>query len=643
MKRGATGGKNHWRAPWIAAFCGLGVFLISGPAPAKKAKDYSTAERLVEEARQAQIDGDTTHCFALLRQAIRVAPDYELARWQLGQMQVGGEWLSVEEAQRRAAADPRQAEYRDRRKAHGESPEGQLALARWCRKNDLTDEARFHWASVLSVDPNNEEALRAIDMRWQNGRLLTREDIAQQKEQLRESKRATKRRSPSIAKWRRDVASSDPGKREAALDEIRAITSPDVIPGLEAVTLGRDAGRKNTSEECREICLAFLEALAKMPEPAATESLVRHAVFSPAKDVRTAAIEKLKSRPQLEYVPLLLSGLAMPIESSFYVRTDPDGSVHYTHSLYREGADKDWSMDARLSAMQYDLGSRRTVWDVPTQTLEIGPQTGAEPAALRRKAAVASSYQNRFGNAAVSTERQVWQANETAEALNARILPVLAGATGKDLGESPKAWWDWWRDQNEYYASDDKDVDRHYVSHTDSFYYGFPAHDVRYPPPPPPPPRPPGLFSCFAKGTLVWTKTGQRPIESLELGDLVLAQNVETGQLTYQPVIGRTVRPPSAMVKLSIGGEELRTTLGHPLWVAGIGWRMAKELGDGAVLHSVTGSRRIETAVPDGEEEAYNLVVAGFNTYFVGESGVLVHDNTPRRPTRATIPGLAAK
>jgi hypothetical protein len=35
--------------------------------------------------------------------------------------------------------------------------------------------------------------------------------------------------------------------------------------------------------------------------------------------------------------------------------------------------------------------------------------------------------------------------------------------------------------------------------------------------------------------------------------------------------------------------------------------------------------------------------VADFNTYFVGESGVLVHDNTPRTPTRAVLPGLTSK
>jgi hypothetical protein len=118
---------------------------------------------------------------------------------------------------------------------------------------------------------------------------------------------------------------------------------------------------------------------------------------------------------------------------------------------------------------------------------------------------------------------------------------------------------------------------------------------------------------------------------------------VETGELTYKPVIGRTVRPPTPILKFSWRGEALRASRGHPFWVVGIGWRMAKELGDGAILYGVTGSPRVEAIELDGEEEAYNLVVADFNTYFVGESGILVHDNTPRRPTRATLPGMAAK
>jgi hypothetical protein len=66
---------------------------------------------------------------------------------------------------------------------------------------------------------------------------------------------------------------------------------------------------------------------------------------------------------------------------------------------------------------------------------------------------------------------------------------------------------------------------------------------------------------------------------------------------------------------------------------------MAKELERGATLHSLADSGRIESVESATNTETYNLVVADFNTYFIGMSGVLAHDNTPRRPTQAIVPG----
>jgi hypothetical protein len=198
---------------------------------------------------------------------------------------------------------------------------------------------------------------------------------------------------------------------------------------------------------------------------------------------------------------------------------------------------------------------------------------------------------------------------------------VLANVTGQNFGPQPRQWWDWWSDYNDYEQPEVRPV--------------YESNDARYEAAP--------MCECFSAGTPVWTKSGERPIETLGLGDLVLSQNVETGELAYKPVIGRTVRPPSTLLKVSIGGDELLTTRGHPFWVAGAGWRMAREIESGAILHGITCAPRIEAVEPAIDAEAYNLVVADFNTYFVGESGVLVHDNTPRKPTRATLPGLVAK
>jgi hypothetical protein len=618
----------------------LAISTVSSAAEAVEPVVSETALRLVDEARLAKLAGDATRQFALLRQAVSLAPDYEVARWQLGQIKVGDDWVAVEEAQRRAGANPKQAEYRELRGQHGESADGQLALARWCRKNDLHDEAKFHWASVLFVDPTNEEALEALDMHWSGGRLLTRDQIADERDQLREYKKRLKAWRPKIAKWERDVWSTNASKRESALKEIRSVADPEAIPALEQLSLGEKIADEKRVKESTELSLAVLDVLDKIHAPVATESLVRHAVFSPLPEVQASATAKLKPRPQHEYVPVLLSGLAMPLESSFTVRTAGDGSVHYQHSLFREGPESDWEVDTRLSLVQNNFGGRHYHFDVGSKKLTVGPPNSSWPRETAKKANISSRYLESYGRTAAATEMQVAQINQATEALNGAVTKVLLGATGEKF-DTPREWWDWWRDDNEYYASDERPVDRQYYSDTDSYYFGAPSYSVSFPRPDPPP-RGYGM-SCFAKGTTVWTKTGQRPIETLELGDLVLAQNIESGELNFKPVVARTVRPPSEIVTISVEHEEVRTTLGHPFWVAGTGWRMAKELEDGAILHGVTGAPRVSSVEKAEKEEAYNLVVADFNTYFVGESGVLVHDNTPRTPTRATLPGLTAK
>jgi len=58
-------------------------------------------------------------------------------------------------------------------------------------------------------------------------------------------------------------------------------------------------------------------------------------------------------------------------------------------------------------------------------------------------------------------------------------------------------------------------------------------------------------------------------------------------------------------------------------------------------LHSLNGSLSIDNIEELPEpQQAYNLVVQDFNSYFVGKTGILVHDNEFRKPTHATVPGL---
>jgi hypothetical protein len=140
---------------------------------------------------------------------------------------------------------------------------------------------------------------------------------------------------------------------------------------------------------------------------------------------------------------------------------------------------------------------------------------------------------------------------------------------------------------------------------------------------------------------MVWTRTGLRPIETLEIGDFVLAQDTNTGELRYKAVLGRTIRKDRPTLSIECGSETIQATLGHPMWVAGKGWKMAKELQPGDVLHGANGPVLVDNSTAADAIDVFNLIVADDHDYFVGQAGILVHDNSPRGPLATVVPGLA--
>jgi intein/homing endonuclease len=149
-----------------------------------------------------------------------------------------------------------------------------------------------------------------------------------------------------------------------------------------------------------------------------------------------------------------------------------------------------------------------------------------------------------------------------------------------------------------------------------------------------------GPHSCFVAGTPVWTQTGPIQIEKIKPGDCVVSQNIETGELALKPVSATTTRPLSSLINIQVGENIIRATRGHPFWVSGAGWKMAKELKVGDLLHTIRGAVLIDNVEEKDEEVCYNLVADDFDTYFVGKDKILVHDNELRTPTENIVPGL---
>jgi len=612
----------------IRCWLSIVLLLCSTPLFAGATDDAMTVKRLIQESAEARADANLGLAYELLHDAVRIDPENSQARWQLGQVKTRNEWVSIEESQRRAAADPRQAKYEQRKNELVDNPAESAALARWCRKNNLDDEARVQWKNVLNADPNNREALRGVQMHWRDGELMSAGDVKQARLDSVSAKQLTRHWTPEVAAWLRDLASKDESVVKAATDRINSISDIGAIPPFETATISVNSTASKKNPAVERMSLAFITALRDMPESPATDSLVRYALFPQSSNVRAAAIQELRYRQVTDFVPNLLDALAAPIKSSYRVDRDPDGSMHYSRELYREGPFADSSYQSVRSIFQpFSQSAVFANVDQSASSPLISVQ--AINARARGLSAVGAQRAARqYEQELAQGEAQVEAINKQTAASNERIVAVLEGATDQSLGSEPRKWWDWYQDYTDYYRSYDRPV---YATRETSNDYILP---------PIVPTGSGGGVECFVRGTPVWTKTGPKPIETLTTGDLVLSQNVNSGEIAYKPVLQRTLRPAGPTVIVSTSNEQLRVTRGHPFWVDGVGWQMTKELEDGAFLHAISGTATVESVRPGIDEETFNLVVSDFNTYFVGERGILVHDNVPRRPTRAVVPSL---
>jgi hypothetical protein len=139
---------------------------------------------------------------------------------------------------------------------------------------------------------------------------------------------------------------------------------------------------------------------------------------------------------------------------------------------------------------------------------------------------------------------------------------------------------------------------------------------------------------CFAAGTPVDTEHGDRPIESIAVGERVWARDVTSGAIALRTVVNRYRTNGVKVVDLELSSalgqrERVAVTPGHLFWIEGAGWTRADSLS-ARPLWSIE-DRLSAQIVGEGAEPAtvYNLEVAEFHSYFVGRAHVLVHNGDP--------------
>lgn len=85
---------------------------------------------------------------------------------------------------------------------------------------------------------------------------------------------------------------------------------------------------------------------------------------------------------------------------------------------------------------------------------------------------------------------------------------------------------------------------------------------------------------CFPKSTLIDMFDGKKPIQDLQVGDMVASWNEAEQKFEYKPIL-RTFRTKAhdiVTVKLE-NGQEINCTANHPFFTAVSGWKKANELG----------------------------------------------------------------
>ncbi len=120
---------------------------------------------------------------------------------------------------------------------------------------------------------------------------------------------------------------------------------------------------------------------------------------------------------------------------------------------------------------------------------------------------------------------------------------------------------------------------------------------------------------CFIAETSIATEIGAVAIETIKVGDYVWATNPESGETELKQVVQTFVNEATE----------------HPFYSPVKGWTAACKLRAGDILVMLNGEyvvvEQVQHELLETPVTVYNFEVEGFHTYYVGDTGILVHNS----------------
>ena len=640
--------------------------LLAAPAPSPEIlAEYRKAEAAVGRDPDAHVrlalwceshglDAERVKHLAL---AVLEQPSHPMARGLMGLVAYRDRWQPPEAVAAKVGADPalaaRLAEYNARREQAANTADDQWALANWCDRQGLKPEALAHYTTVTRLDPARADAWKRLGCQKHRGRWMRPEQIAAEIAEAEAQRKADLHWHPRLERWRVGLANPDQTHRTDAVEALASVSDPRAVPSV-CKAFGKGSPERQT---------LAVRLLRQIQAPAAVQALALLAVSGLSETIRGDATATLAQSDPRDFMDVLIGLLHDPIHYEVKPVAGPgstgvlfvEGEKFNVRRLYAPPPLPLFTIKAGdvvdLDAFGLPIITRVVGYDQvrsPTNKRinEIHPRELEIPIGRMAAETVLSARvaQKQMKNDLAPIERY----NARVEEVNGRVTQVLQTVTGQEFDEQGRydVWRQWWTDQ-EGYASPSptaepkptltQNVALAYqrtaspVTRTGYAVYGYRRH------------------SCFAAGTAVHTMAGLRPIETLKAGDQVLTQDTRTGALSFQPILAVYHNPPNQTVRVRLGAhhgsarnddneneddeEPVVSTGIHRFWKAGRGWVMARDLKPGDTVRILGGLAKVELVEADLVQPVYNLEVAHGQSFFVGERGVLVHDNSLVQPT----------
>ncbi len=607
---------------------GLLTTLAEGAKPAE--------ERARREALQAQTDrvakvlrgeslGSTLDRSRSLDALLSEDHVSDAARWQAGYVRQGDRWVQYNKIDFPSQYEAVRQEYVEQRGKFWGNDEEHLALARWCAEKGLADQARAHLMTVLLNHPDHPDLRRLLGYQRVGGEWMNAADYAAAERAFAALQTNLQTWGPEVIRIREGLMSGNPLRTQQAKTALSKLTSVDAVSALDAYLLPYN-------ELCARECI---DQLAQIEHRESTLSLCRAALYCPWREIAERAVTELKRRPLDDYVPALLAGARTnhSVAMQLYWQ-DPLVSRRGFMTLVDVSATSESFTEVNQRVHRIGLQFipiprfPAAVLNIPRVFSRAGTFNGFD-SHFQREILQETSFVEivNFRVTTLDSARGMLRGLEAQEEIdldyNNRVALLISRMTPGNEFSSIDDLWSWWNQSMELGIDRDSKIQRSQVVEVAEDTLAF------------------VIGSCFTADTPVWSEYGPRPIASLRVGDRVLSKDVESGELTYRSIVRTTYRETERpLTRLTLAGEPITATGGHLFWVSGTGWVRARDLKPGQLVHTVTGTVRVDAVEEVPTEPTFNLVVDGFHTYFVGDGKALCHDVSLASPTDAVVPGL---